>query len=219
MISLDKNLLNVIVAYTKNERAIGKNMSIPWERLTADLRLINYLTTQPNTAVIMGSKTFESIYKAIGKPLPNRINVVLTRQENITKLIETFEKKEESEINSEQKTNSDKTYSNISDCYTFKTLDDATSYCKSKNLNIVIFGGYKAYEEALKHKCKLFCTEIEGKDFMCDAFFPKCNVKLLNVSGEVQKLMIEKNVKQTWEYENETFVENGLKYKFMVGYN
>lgn len=63
---------NIIVAYDRR-RGIGINNKLPWGRsLPADLRHFRQLTT--GGTVIMGRKTYESI----GRPLPNRQNIVLT---------------------------------------------------------------------------------------------------------------------------------------------
>lgn len=61
-----------IVAMTDQSRFIGANGGIPWH-LPADMRFFRQTTT--GNTVIMGRKTFESI----GKPLPGRLNVVLSR--------------------------------------------------------------------------------------------------------------------------------------------
>jgi dihydrofolate reductase len=66
-------MINIIVAYDKN-LAIGKDNTLVW-RQSADLKRFKELTT--GNTVVMGRKTFESI----GKPLPNRRNIVLTRQD------------------------------------------------------------------------------------------------------------------------------------------
>src|ERR1043166_2407738 len=55
-------------------RVIGAGNNIPW-RLPEDFKWFKKLTT--GHIVVMGRKTFESI----GKPLPNRITIVLTRSE------------------------------------------------------------------------------------------------------------------------------------------
>jgi dihydrofolate reductase len=66
-----------IVAFSKN-MVIGKDGDMPWGRgLPADLR--HFKETTSGQAVIMGSKTFQSILDSFGKPLPNRQNIVLSR--------------------------------------------------------------------------------------------------------------------------------------------
>ena len=63
--------LTIIVAFDA-QRGIGINNTLPW-RLPEDLARFKRITT--GHAIIMGRKTFESI----GRPLPNRRNIVLTR--------------------------------------------------------------------------------------------------------------------------------------------
>ncbi|TAK77054.1 MAG: dihydrofolate reductase [Gammaproteobacteria bacterium] len=64
-------ILSAIVAMGEN-RVIGKNNQLPW-RLPADLRHFKAITT--GHPIIMGRKTYESI----GRPLPNRLNIIVTR--------------------------------------------------------------------------------------------------------------------------------------------
>jgi dihydrofolate reductase len=64
-------MISLIVAYDKN-RGIGKDNQLVW-RQSADLKRFKEITS--GKTVVMGRKTFESI----GKPLPNRNNIVLTK--------------------------------------------------------------------------------------------------------------------------------------------
>ena len=66
--------LSIIVAMGRN-RVIGKDNGLPW-RLPADLKHFKNVTL--GHPVLMGRKTFESI----GRPLPGRTNIVITRQKN-----------------------------------------------------------------------------------------------------------------------------------------
>ncbi len=68
-------MINLIVAISKNN-IIGKNNSLPWY-YPEDLKYFKKITT--GKTVVMGRKTFESIINRNNKPLPNRVNVVLTR--------------------------------------------------------------------------------------------------------------------------------------------
>lgn len=65
----------MIVAMAAN-RAIGKDNRMPWH-LPADLK--HFKETTMGCPVIMGRKTFESILASLGKPLPGRTNIVITR--------------------------------------------------------------------------------------------------------------------------------------------
>ena len=67
--------VSMIVAMAAN-RAIGKDGHMPWH-LPADLK--HFRETTLGCPVIMGRKTFESILLSLGKPLPARQNIVVTR--------------------------------------------------------------------------------------------------------------------------------------------
>ena len=89
---------NLIVALDL-ERNIGKNGSLPWH-LPDDLKRFKQLTI--NHPIIMGRKTFESI----GRPLPTRENIVLSRQVDylpsgcvkVSSLAEAFDKTEGKDV-------------------------------------------------------------------------------------------------------------------------
>ena len=65
-------IISVIAALSEN-RVIGRDNRLPW-RLSVDLKRFRKLTT--GHPIILGRRTFDSI----GKPLPNRTNIVITRQ-------------------------------------------------------------------------------------------------------------------------------------------
>ena len=81
-------MLSLIVAFDKN-KSIGNENTIPW-RIKNDMLRVKELTT--GQTIIMGRKTLESI----GRPLPNRINRVLTR--NVDSLNSYIEKYDNIEI-------------------------------------------------------------------------------------------------------------------------
>ncbi|MCF8217525.1 MAG: type 3 dihydrofolate reductase [Bacteroidales bacterium] len=68
--------ISIIVAIAKN-RVIGKDNKMPWH-LPADLKHFKKVTY--GFPIIMGRKTFESI----GKPLPGRKSIIISRQENLS---------------------------------------------------------------------------------------------------------------------------------------
>jgi dihydrofolate reductase len=69
---------SAIVAMSEN-RVIGRDNDLPWH-LPEDLKRFKSLTT--GKPVIMGRKTFDSIVSRLGKPLPNRTNIVISRSSN-----------------------------------------------------------------------------------------------------------------------------------------
>lgn len=69
-------MISIIVAVAENG-VIGKNNELPW-RLSGDLKHFAEITK--GKTVLMGSKTYDSIIAQLGHPLPNRENIVLTRE-------------------------------------------------------------------------------------------------------------------------------------------
>lgn len=71
-------MISIIVAIAKNN-VIGKNNDLPW-KLSGDLKNFAKITT--GKSVLMGKKTFQSIFDRLGKPLQNRKNYVLSKTED-----------------------------------------------------------------------------------------------------------------------------------------
>ncbi len=69
-----KNGRMILIAAVADNRVIGKDGKIPWERIPGDLPRFKALTT--GHAVVMGRKTYESL----GKPLADRLNIVVSNQ-------------------------------------------------------------------------------------------------------------------------------------------
>jgi len=82
-----KPRMKLIAAMSRNN-IIGNGPDIPWH-ISSDLKRFKKLTT--GSVVVMGRKTFESI----GKPLPNRVNVVLSRNPNPIPGCEVYSSAEE----------------------------------------------------------------------------------------------------------------------------
>jgi dihydrofolate reductase len=132
--------VSIIVALGKHERrysAIGKNNRLLWH-IPDDLKRFKSLTN--GHPLIMGRKTHESI----GKPLPGRTNIIVTR---------------DSDYLSEG-------------CEIRNSFEDAITFAKSlADEEIFIIGGSQIYEQAMEHADRLYLTLIEDeKD--ADSFFP-----------------------------------------------
>ncbi len=130
--------ISLIVAISKN-LAIGKGNKLLWY-IPADLKRFRQITA--GHAVIMGKKTFESI----GKPLPNRTNIIVTRDEK-------FEQP---------------------GCIIAHSVDEALY--KAKNLEkqeIFIIGGGQIFEQTLHLADKLYLTIIDQEVTDADTFFPQ----------------------------------------------
>ncbi|MFC4158905.1 dihydrofolate reductase [Chitinimonas lacunae] len=127
-------LISLIAAVARNG-TVGRDNAMPWH-LPADLRYFKSVTS--GHPVVMGRKTFDSI----GRPLPNRHNIVITRQidwqvEGITVV---------------------------------HSLEEALAAAGPAD-EIFIMGGGQIYAQALPLADRLYLTEIDA-DFEGDAFFP-----------------------------------------------
>ena len=132
-------ILSVIVAMAHN-RVIGLNNQMPWH-LPADLAWFKKNTL--NKPVIMGRKTFESI----GRPLPNRHNIVISRQ------IESIDNK-------------------ISNVSWVKSIDEAISLAqKQQSDEVFIIGGGNIYQQVLPLIERLYLTHIDA-ELQGDTYFP-----------------------------------------------
>lgn len=136
-------MLSLIAAISENN-CIGKSNSIPWY-LPEDLKHFKKLTT--GKVVVMGRKTWESIPEKF-RPLPNRKNVVITRN---TQLV--FPSGVE-------------VYQNIKEALR-----------KHQNEEVVIIGGGELYTQTIESADTLYITHVhrmvEG-----DIFFPQIDTKL-----------------------------------------
>lgn len=131
----DKTELSLIVAMAKN-RTIGVNNTLPW-RCPEDLKHFKTLTMGHH--MIMGRKTFDSI----GKPLPGRITVVVTRNTGL----------------------------NIEGCLMAHSLEQAIAKC-TEDEQVFIVGGAELYAQAMPLVDTLYITEIQ-QDVEGDAHFPE----------------------------------------------
>jgi dihydrofolate reductase len=131
--------ISIIVAMSKN-RVIGLKNSLPWH-ISEDLKRFKRLTT--GYPIIMGRKTFESI----GKPLPERRNIVISRNQNLK----------------------------VQDVEVVKSIEDALKICSSENL-IYIIGGEQIYNLAMPYANNIHLTEV-NKEVEGDAFFPEFDKK------------------------------------------
>ena len=130
--------ISLIWAMDEN-RLIGKENALPWH-LPADMQWFRQQTM--GKPILMGRKTFESI----GKPLPGRVNIVMTRQQNVT----------------------------IEGCHVVNSLADAQAALPDTE-EIMVIGGAEIYAQALPVAGKLYYTRIHHA-FDGDAWFPELNM-------------------------------------------
>ena len=126
-------------------RVIGANKKIPWH-LPEDFKWFKKMTT--GHVIVMGRKTFESI----GKLLPNRTTVVLTRQAE-----------------------------SIPDVLTISDLGQLTSLPEMAGREIFVCGGAQIYQQALPFCSDLYLTLVK-RNVEGDTFFPPFEDKFELVS-------------------------------------
>jgi len=130
-------IISIISAIGKNNE-IGKENKLLWH-LPADMKY--FRETTKGKTVVMGRKTFESI----GKALPGRRNIVITR--------DTKYKKPGIEI--------------------AHSLKEALGMFKKNEDEMFVIGGGEIYKQALEIADKLYITHIDASDNEADSFFPE----------------------------------------------
>lgn len=162
-------MISIIVAVAENG-AIGKDNQLLW-RLSADLKQFKALTT--GHVIIMGRKTFDSI----GKPLPNRTNIVVSRQKSVSA--------DEAVL-------------------VASSLQEAIklAYQVKGDDEVFIIGGGNIYEQALELTDKIYLTEVKA-NIEGDTFFPKLNA---DEWKEVARQAYEKDEKNDYDFEVITLV-------------
>ena len=141
--------ISMIVACGKNYQ-IGKNNSLLWH-IPDDLKNFKKLTNGHH--IIMGRKTFESI----GKPLPNRTSIVLSKN--------AF------------------SYDGV---YIYENLNDALEFCKSrKEDEVFIIGGAKVYKCAFAYVDRLYLSQVDY-DGDADAFLENIDFSKWSLEKEEQ---------------------------------
>ncbi|PHR71171.1 MAG: dihydrofolate reductase [Lutibacter sp.] len=136
--SKPKQIITLIAAIANNN-ALGKDNDLIWH-LPSDLKRFKNTTTGHH--IIMGRNTYESI----GKPLPNRTSVIITR-------------------NQEYKAEG---------CIVVNSLEEAIAVAKN-DASPFIIGGAQIYEQAIELADKLDITEVHHS-FDADVFFPEINI-------------------------------------------
>jgi len=150
-------LVSAIVAISRN-RVIGKDNQIPW-RLPADLKYFKRRTL--NHHIIMGRKSFESI----GRPLPKRSNIVLTRDPFFA----------------------------ASGCIVVHTLEEALTLAQDKGDDeAFIIGGGAVYEQSMPLWDRLYLTEV-AVEVEGDVFFPQLPPEEWKLVSEDHHRADEKN--------------------------
>jgi len=128
-----------IIAAMDHNRLIGSENQLPWH-LPADLKYFKKITT--GKPILMGRKTHESI----GKPLPGRLNIIITKN---------------------------KQYSALG-CKVAHSIEDALSMADN-HPEVMVIGGSSLYKQMLPRAQRMYLTQIQGDTFTGDAYFPEWN--------------------------------------------
>lgn len=155
-------ITSLIVAVAENN-VIGKDNDLIW-RLPKDLKYFKEKTLGHH--IITGRKNYESIPEKY-RPLPDRTNIVLTRQEAYAP----------------------------KDCITLHSLQDALNYAKKNNeTEVFIIGGGQIYKEAIDNDLadRLYVTHVH-QSFEGDTFFPTIDESKWKVVSKEKTLPDEKN--------------------------
>lgn len=164
--SLASILVSIIVAQALN-RGIGKDNQLLWH-ISEDLKYFKAQTV--GKPIIMGRKTFESI----GRALPGRLNIVLTR-------------------------NTTWSFEGVSVCH---TVQDALVLAKTQAQKdtvqeVMVIGGAHLYKEMLPAADKLYVTQVDLTP-EADAFFPEIDLKVWNKIAS-EGMMSAKGIGLTFE--------------------
>lgn len=132
-------IISMIAALSRN-RVIGKNNDLPW-KLPDDMKF--FMDTTKGHHAIMGRKNYDSIPHKF-KPLPNRTNIVVTRQENFF----------------------------APECIIVNSVEKGLALAKEHNeTEAFIIGGAEIYKLGFPYANRLYLTEIDA-EIQGDTFFP-----------------------------------------------
>ena len=133
-----------LICAMDNNRLIGSNNALPWH-LPADLAF--FKRTTMGKPIIMGRKTYQSI----GRPLPGRQNIVITRDSSFS----------------------------APGCDVSPGIDAALKLCSDAD-EAMLIGGASLYEQTLAMADNLFITLIDG-EFDGDTWFPQIDFDVWGV--------------------------------------
>ena len=134
------NVKLALIVAMANNRTIGRNNELPW-RLSEDMKYFKSVTM--GKPIVMGRKTFDSI----GKPLPGRLNIVITR-------------------NPEWQHSGVETASSLQQAVAIAEAADDQVY------EVMVIGGEEIYRSAIELADRLYITRVQAQ-VEGDAFFPE----------------------------------------------
>ena len=140
-------ILSIISAIGKNNE-IGKGNTLLWD-LPRDMK--HFRETTAGHTVVMGQKTFESLGQdengKLGRPLPNRRNIVITLDKNFS-------------------------YDGVEVVYSPEALIELLNNTEKENSECFVIGGGQIYKLFIDKTDKLYITHVEAEFSDADTFFP-----------------------------------------------
>ncbi|MFE8695802.1 dihydrofolate reductase [Cytobacillus sp. FJAT-53684] len=140
-----------------NNRVIGYKNQLPWH-LPEDLKFFKRMTM--GHPIAMGRKTWDSI----GRPLPGRENIVITRNPEFT----------------------------CEGCTVLNSIDALLEYSRQRDDEIFVIGGAEIFKLILPHSDKLYLTRIYD-EFEGDTFFPELQMEDWSLLSQEKGIKDEKN--------------------------
>jgi len=137
--------VSIVAAIAKKDRAIGYKNKLLWD-IPADLQHFKKITQ--GHPVIMGQKTYESI----GRPLPGRLNIILSRDNNLKVKGCTVAHSVEETIN-------------------VANVEEIRASRSARSKEIFFIGGGQIYTQALPYADRLYLTLVDG-EYQADTYFP-----------------------------------------------
>lgn len=154
-------MISIIVAVAAN-RVIGKDNTLIWH-LPADMKFFKEKTS--GHCIITGRKNYESIPEKF-RPLPNRTNIVITRQANYS----------------------------APGAIIANSLEQALNIAKEKgDPEIFIIGGGEIYRQSLRYADRIYLTQIE-QEFDGDTYFPDLPSDKWKITENKAGSIDEKNI-------------------------
>lgn len=136
-------IVSAIAALSKN-RVIGKNNDLPW-KLPDDMKF--FMQSTKGHHVVMGRKNYDSLHEKY-KPLPQRTNIVITRQQGLK----------------------------APGCVVLHAVEPALDLARRNGeTECFIIGGAEIYQLAMPYTTRLYMTEIDAV-IEGDTYFPEYDV-------------------------------------------
>lgn len=130
-----------LIACISNDYGLGRDGDLLWH-IPEDMQFFKHTTL--DSIVVMGRKTFESI----GRPLPHRENIVLSRRDM-----------------------------QCNDVKSFTSSENLIKYLRTQTKPVFIIGGASLYQMFIEQAENIFLTEVDSSK-PADTYFPKFNKEL-----------------------------------------